>query len=125
MAGDVGDVGGAGENGTNGTNGTSYRAFSRNDQTGTTYTMQSSDFAGNVLVTFNNASAITVTVPSGLTAPEPCVVKQLGAGQVTFVASGTTFSYANGLKLYGQGSAAVLMPLTTANAYGFDGDTST
>jgi archaellum component FlaG (FlaF/FlaG flagellin family) len=56
-----------------------------NAQTGTTYTLDSSD-AGKV-VTLTNASAITVTC-SGLADGNEVVFEQLGAGQVTF-ATGT------------------------------------
>ena len=59
-----------------------------NDQTGTTYTIQASD-NGKVL-TFSNASAITVTVPSGLGLGFNCMAIQKGAGQVTFSPSSTT-----------------------------------
>mgnify|MGYP006921345014 CR=1 FL=1 len=116
-------AGNPGINGTDGSDGTSYPAFSINAQTGTTYTMQDSDFAGNVMVTFDNVSPITVTVPSGITNIEPCVVCQLGDGQVTFVGSGASFIYANGLKLYGQNSFGMLTPMAT-NIFGFCGDTT-
>lgn len=59
-----------------------------NDQTGTTYTLQASD--NGKVVTCSNASAITVTVPSGLGAGFNCMVIQKGAGQVTFSPSSTT-----------------------------------
>ena len=59
-----------------------------NDQTGTTYTLISGD-NGKVVV-LDNASAVTVTVPSGLGAGFNCSFVQKGAGQVSFSASGTT-----------------------------------
>jgi hypothetical protein len=61
-----------------------------NDQTGTTYTLLSSD-NGKVVV-LNNGSAVTVTVPSGLGAGFNCSFVQKGAGQVSFSASGTTIN---------------------------------
>ena len=61
-----------------------------NDQTGTTYTLLSSD-NGKVVV-LNNASAVTVTVPSGLGAGFNCSFVQKGAGQVSFTASSTTIN---------------------------------
>jgi hypothetical protein len=61
-----------------------------NDQTGTTYTLLSSD-NGKVVV-LNNGSAVTVTVPSGLGAGFNCSFIQKGAGQVSFSASGTTIN---------------------------------
>ena len=53
-----------------------------NDQTGTTYTLVAGD-NGKVVV-LNNASAVTVTVPSGLGAGFNCRFVQKGAGQVSF-----------------------------------------
>ena len=61
-----------------------------NDQTGTTYTLLSSD-NGKVVV-LDNASAVTVTVPSGLGAGFNCSFVQKGAGQVSFSASSTTIN---------------------------------
>ena len=61
-----------------------------NDQTGTTYTVTAGD-NGKVVV-LDNASAITVTVPSGLGAGFNCSFVQKGAGQISFSASGTTIN---------------------------------
>jgi|TARA_R100000479_G_scaffold172009_1_gene116132 hypothetical protein len=61
-----------------------------NDQTGTAYTLLASD-NGKVVV-LNNASAVTVTVPSGLGAGFNCSFVQKGAGQVSFTASSTTIN---------------------------------
>jgi hypothetical protein len=61
-----------------------------NDQTGTTYTLLASD-NGKVVV-LDNASAVTVTVPSGLGAGFNCSFVQKGAGQVSFSASSTTIN---------------------------------
>ena len=56
-----------------------------NDQTATTYTLQASD-SGKVL-TFNNALAISLTIPVGLPVGFNCTVVQKGSGAVTFVSS--------------------------------------
>ena len=61
-----------------------------NAQTGTTYTLVDADHGK--LVTLSNASAITLTVPTGLRADFECAVMQLGAGAATFTASGTTIN---------------------------------
>ena len=62
-----------------------------NAQTGTSYTLASSD-RGKVL-TFENASDITVTVAPSLGAGFSCTCIQLGGGQVIFAAgSGVTIS---------------------------------
>jgi hypothetical protein len=72
--------------------GTSISGFDAtiNDQTGTAYTLLASD-NGKVVV-LDNASAVTVTVPSGLGAGFNCSFVQKGAGQVTFSASSTTIN---------------------------------
>jgi len=79
-----------------------------NAQTGTTYTLLSSD-AGKV-ITLDNASAITLTVPTGLGANFNCTLVQLGAGQVTISGSGTTVSNRSShTKIAGQYGAATLL----------------
>ena len=60
-----------------------------NDQTDN-YTLQSSD-NGKVVV-MDKATAVTVTVPSGLGAGFNCSFIQKGAGQVSFSASSTTIN---------------------------------
>ena len=69
--------------------GTAISGFdaSINDKTDD-YTLLASD-NGKVVV-MNKASAVTVTVPSGLGAGFNCSFVQKGAGQVTFSASSTT-----------------------------------
>jgi len=62
-------------------------SVSINAQTGTTYTLQSSDL-GKV-ITLNNASAITLTVPDALSAGFHCTIIQIGAGQVTVAGGGS------------------------------------
>lgn len=64
-----------------------------NAQTGTTYTLVDADHGK--LVTLDNASAITLTVPTGLRSDFECAVLQKGAGVVTFTASGTTVNNRN------------------------------
>lgn len=79
-----------------------------NAQTGTTYTLISSD-AGKV-ITLDNASAITLTVPTGLGANFNCTLVQLGAGQVTISGSGTTINNRSShTKIAGQYGAATLL----------------
>jgi hypothetical protein len=91
-----------------------------NDQTGTTYTLLASD-NGKVL-TFNNASAITLTVPASLPVGFNVSVVQKGAGQVTFVASGVTIINRQAFtKTAGQYAVASLMALS-ANFFVSGGD---
>jgi hypothetical protein len=84
-----------------------------NVQTGTTYTLVLGD-AGK-LITLNNGSAITLTVPAEATVVFPTGsrvdIAQLGAGQVTIAsAGGVTVNAKDGdNKLDGQYSAATLI----------------
>ena len=87
-----------------------------NTQTGTTYTLVLAD-AGK-LITLNNGSAITLTVPTNATVAFATGTRidlaQLGAGQVTVAGAGITF-YSKGskLKITGQYSAATLIKIAT------------
>lgn len=93
-----------------------------NAQTGTSYTLVAGD--NGITVTMNNASASTLTVPSGLAAGFSCVVVQLGAGQVTISPSSTTLRAKNGLKLSGQYAQAGLFYIAS-NTYSVGGDLTT
>jgi hypothetical protein len=64
-------------------------AANMNTQTGTTYTLTAAD--NGKIITLNNASAITLTVPA-LFAGFNSMLVQLGAGQVTLTASGVTIN---------------------------------
>lgn len=55
-----------------------------NAQSGTSYTVLTSDYGKVIELT--NAGSITVTVPTGLGAGFNCLFAQTGAGQVTFAA---------------------------------------
>ena len=87
-----------------------------NAQTGTTYTLVLAD-AGK-LVTLNNGSAITMTVPPNSSVAFPIGTRiallQLGAGQVTVAqGSGVTVNTAETLKLNDQYAAAELLKTAT------------
>ena len=86
----TGSQGATGAQGTTGTTGGGIAGF--NAQTGTTYTLVAGDV--NKLVTANNASAITITVPPSVYSANDVInVQQIGAGQVTFAAgSGVTIT---------------------------------
>ena len=93
-----------------------------NDQTGTAYTILASD-AGKV-ITCNNGSAVTVTVPASLGAGFTCSVVQKGAGQVTFAASSTTINNRQShTKIAGQHGIATLVS-TAADVFVLAGDTA-
>jgi hypothetical protein len=83
-----------------------------NNQTGTTYTLLASD--NGKILTFNNAAAITITVPTGLPIGFNCTVLQLGAGQATFTASSTTINNRQSLtKTAGIYAVASIICITT------------
>jgi len=66
-----------------------------NIQSGTTYTLQASD--NNKIISINNASPITVTLPNSLPVGFTCILEQEGAGQVAVTpAAGATFQSALG-----------------------------
>lgn len=79
---------------------------------------------GAVLVS-TSATAINITVPTGLPTGFNCTIVQDGAGQVTVVASSTTINGRNGLKTAAQHAVIAIVPTTTANAYKVTGDTAT
>lgn len=97
-----------------------------NAQTGTTYTIQASD--RDKIVELNNASAITLTVPTDAAAPTIPVganvsLLQTGAGQVTVGGAGVTINSNPGLKLSGQWAAATLIK-RAANTWVLIGNTA-
>lgn len=92
-----------------------------NAQTGTSYTLLSSD--NGKIVTLNNGSAITVTVPSGLGTGFNCTLIQLGAGQVSVSESSTTINNRNShTSIAGQYGSATLLSYAT-DTFLFQGDT--
>ena len=88
-----------------------------NAQTGTTYTLLLADHGK--LVTLNNGSAITLTIPPNSTAAFPTgteiTLTQLGAGQVTIAAGSGVTAYAADaeLKTRVQYSSAVLTKIAS------------
>lgn len=94
--------------------------ISFNAQTGTTYSLISGDV--NKLVTLNNASAITLTVPNGVfTSGQTINIQQIGAGQVTVASDGTTTITGAGTKLRAQYSAGTII-CTGTNTFTLIGD---
>lgn len=91
---------------------------------GTTYSFLSSD--NGKILTFNNSSATTVTIPTSLPVGFNCTVIQLGTGQVGFTgASGVTLnSFGGNLKIAGQHGAASIIEYAT-NIYNIAGTLTT
>jgi len=87
-----------------------------NAQTGTTYTLVLAD--DGKIVTCDNASAITLTVPQNSSVAfgigTQVNIMQLGAGQVTIAGAGVTLrSEGNKLKLKGQYAVATCAKIAT------------
>lgn len=93
-----------------------------NAQTGTTYTLVSSD--NGKTVTLSNASAIALSVNTGLPAGFWCHLVQIGAGQVTVGGTATLHS-SNGLKTRAQYSVLTLLYQGATDTYVLGGDSST
>lgn len=111
----------------NGDDAAQFRRLSNgytNPQTGTTYTLVAAD--NGVTITCSNASAITVTIPSGLGANFCCRIVQLGAGQVSVApGSGVTLnSYQTQRKILGQFTSVDLWAYS-ANTFLMEGATTT
>ena len=81
-------------------------------ETATTYTVVDADLDGRGVKPMAAATAITITVPTGLTGTEPCTFIQDGVGVVTFEAAiGVTIKSAGGaLSISSQNAAATLIP---------------
>ena len=106
----------------------SDKALTINAQVGTTYTLALTDAAG--LVTLDNASSITLTVPPNASVAfavgTQIVLAQLGAGQVTVAAgSGVTVNVRGSRnKINGQYGVASLIK-TATNTWLLGGDLTT
>lgn len=94
-----------------------YDSLTLNAQTGTTYTLVLTD--AHKVVTLNNASAITVTVPPNSSVAfetgDQVNLLQLGAGQVTVAAgSGVTLrAQGSKVKLFGQYAIGTLIKIAS------------
>jgi hypothetical protein len=97
VVGPTGPTGATGPTGPTGATGAAGGGIAAiNAQTGTTYTLVAGDL--NDLVTLNNASAITLTVPPSIFSANDIIsISQIGAGQVTF----STFRQYSQIALYG------------------------
>jgi hypothetical protein len=93
-----------------------------NAQTGTTYTLVLTD--KDKIVTLNNASAVTLTIPSGIFAAGDFInIQQIGVGQVTVANNGTSSFTGTGTKLRARYSAATII-CTGTNTFTLVGDLS-
>jgi len=94
-----------------------------NQQSGTSYTFQLTD--NSRIVELNNASAITLTIPTDASVLFPTgtsiTIIQTGAGQVTISGAGLTLNATPGLKLRTQWSSATIVK-RSANTWVVIGD---
>jgi hypothetical protein len=127
VSGPTGPTGPTGPSGPAGATGAAGAVVAINAQTGTTYTLVAGDL--NDLVTLNNASAITLTIPpSVFSANDSINIAQIGAGQVTFaqgagVTINSTGATSTAPKLRLRYSAATVI-CTAANTFLVIGDIS-
>ncbi len=127
VSGPTGPTGPTGSTGSTGPTGAAGAILAINAQTGTTYTLVAGDL--NDLVTLNNASAITLTIPpSVFSANDSLSIAQIGAGQVTFaqgagVTINSTGATATAPKCRARYSAATVI-CTAANTFLVVGDIS-
>ncbi len=80
------------------------------------YTLLSAD-ANYIIFVNNGATAITITVPTGLLDKFECGFVQQGTGLVTFVASGVTLNTPSGLKIKGQNYNAYVTKIGSTNVF--------
>ena len=92
------------------------------DFTGTNYTLTNADNNYEIIVN-NGATAVSITVPSGLTSKIGVGFTQKGTGDVTYVASGTTINNPIGLKIKGQYYQTFLSQELSTNNYFLGGNT--
>ena len=84
-----------------------------NNQIGTTYILLASD--NGKVVTLENASAITLTVPAGLAAGFNCMIVQKGAGVVTITPANTVTvtNRSGGTKTGGQNAIVTIISISS------------
>jgi hypothetical protein len=96
-------------------------AANMNVQSGTTYMLANTD--NGKIITLNNASTITLTIPT-LFAGFNCMIVQLGAGQVVLSPSGTTVTNRSGFTKTGDTNAIVTILGITSTSFISSGDMS-
>lgn len=94
-----------------------------NVQTGTSYTIQASDWGA--LIQMTNSSPNSVTIPAGLPDYFWCTVLQSGTGQTTIVqgSGASVLVFSSQMKLAGQGADCFIRRLLSADSYYMSGNT--
>ena len=91
-----------------------------NNQTGTAYTLLSSD--NGKVITLDNTAAISLTVPTGLAEGFNCMIVQKGAGLVTIAGAGVTVTNRSGGTMTGGQNAIVSLIALSATYFISGGD---
>ena len=92
------------------------------DFTGTNYTLTNADNNYEIIIN-NGATAVSITVPSGLTSKIGVGFTQKGTGDVSYTASGTTINNPIGLKIKGQYYQTYLSQELATNLFYLGGNT--
>ena len=92
------------------------------DFTGTDYTLTNADNNYEIIID-NGATAVSITVPSGLTSKIGVGFTQKGTGDVSYTASGTSINNPVGLKIKGQYYQTFLSQESNTNSYFLGGNT--
>ena len=92
------------------------------DFTGTNYTLTNADNNYEIIID-NGATAVSITVPSGLTSKIGVGFTQKGTGDVSYTASGTSINNPVGLKIKGQYYQTFLSQESNTNSYFLGGNT--
>ena len=92
------------------------------DFTGTNYTLTNADNNYEIIVD-NGATAVTITVPSGLISKIGVGFTQKGIGDITYITSGTTINNPIGLKIKGQYYQTFLSQELATNIFYLGGNT--
>ena len=94
------------------------------DFTGTNYTLTNADNNYEIIID-NGATAVTITVPSGLISKIGVGFTQKGTGDISYTASGTTINNPIGLKIKGQFYQTYLSQELATNIFYLGGNTRT
>ena len=92
------------------------------DFTGTNYTLTNADNNYEIIID-NGITAVTITVPSGLTPKIGVGFTQKGTGDISYTASGTTINNPIGLKIKGQFYQTYLSQELATNVFYLGGNT--
>lgn len=103
---------------------TSLETFVYTETATSSVTADNDDFQGNKTDKLTNASAVTVTINTGLSPVGPWTLIQGGAGTISFAGTATLNFKSGHSGSNGQGSAITIVPTDTTDEYDVVGDTA-